>query len=172
MLDRRIFLLAIVVLTAPPAFAQAPSPDDPVAFLNAIYARTAKGKGDSGGIFIFNTKAGKAKYLSNSLASLWRQAEARTPKGDAGPIDFDPVTNSQDPDIKSFNVSPEKIEAERATLAVSFSTRHLKFNDQKDTVIHYDLVRGPNGWKIDDIRGTTDGQAWAVRALLNLSLKD
>ena len=108
-LDRRILLLAAVILAAPPAFAQqAPSPDDPAAFLTAIYARVAKGKGDNGGTFVFNTKAAKTKYLSTSLGALWARAEAHTPKGDAGPIDFDPVTNSQDPDVKTFKVAPEK----------------------------------------------------------------
>jgi hypothetical protein len=171
MIDRRIFLLATAVLAIPPAFAQAPLPDDPIAFLTAIYARAAKGKGDSGGAFIFNTKAAKAKYLSTSLVTLWAQADAHTPKGDVGPIDFDPVTNSQEPDVKAFKISPEKIEGDHATVTVSFTSRHVKSGDQKDTLIRYDLVREASGWKIDDIKGTTEGESWSIRNMLADSLK-
>src|ERR1700722_3232685 len=82
----------------------AASPDDPLAIINAIYARAAKGKGDGGGGFIIENKAAKAKYLSKALVALWAKADAHTPKGDVGPVDFDPVTNSQEPDVKSFTV--------------------------------------------------------------------
>ena len=82
MIARRslIFAAAAVLLgsaVANPAFAA----DDPVAIVNAIYARVTKGKGDSGGNFVFETRAAKAKYLSKSLIELWAKADARTAKG-------------------------------------------------------------------------------------------
>ena len=90
------------------------APNDPVAILTAIYTRAAKGKGDGGGAFVIENKAAKAKYLSKSLIALWAKADAHTPKGDVGPVDFDPVTNSQEPDVKSFKVAAEKLEADKA----------------------------------------------------------
>ena len=93
----------------------------PQAFITAIYTRAAKGKGDGGGSFVIDSKAAKAKYLSKSLIALWAKADAHTPKGDIGPIDFDPVTNSQEPDVKSFKITPEQQDADKATLAVAFS---------------------------------------------------
>src|SRR5882724_10416616 len=105
------------------AQAAQPSPADPVAIINAIYARAAKGKGKGGGAFIIENKAAKAKYLSKSLVELWAQADAHTPKDDVGPIDFDPVTNSQEPDVKSFKVAPEKLDADRAIIAVTITGR-------------------------------------------------
>jgi hypothetical protein len=92
--------------------------DDPVGILTAIYARVAKGKGDSGGTFVFQ-KVARTKYLSNRLAALWAKADARTPKGDSGPVDFDPVTNSQDPNVR---VTVEKQEAGKATLAITIES--------------------------------------------------
>ena len=53
------------------AIAAPPSPNDPVAIINAIYTRAAKGKGNGGGGFIIENKAAKAKYLSKSLVELW-----------------------------------------------------------------------------------------------------
>src|SRR4029078_7948421 len=95
-----------------PAFPVMPPSSDPVAILTAIYTRVAKGKGDSGGAFVIENKAAKTKYLSMALGALWARGGAHTPKGDVGPVDFDPVTNSQEPDVKSFKVDAEKMEAD------------------------------------------------------------
>jgi hypothetical protein len=173
MFNRRRFLLAAATsaLFASPVRAQAPSPSDPTAFLTAIYARAAKGKGDSGGSFVFDTKAAKSKYLSKSLIALWDKADAHTPKGDVGPVDFDPVTNSQEPDVKTFKVTPEKVDADAATIAVSFSGNRIVSKAHTDTVIHYELVREAGQWKIDDIKSSGEGDAWSIRAMLTDSLK-
>ena len=153
------------------AHAARPAAGDPVAIINAIYARAAKGKGDGGGTFIIKNKAAKAKYLSKSLIELWAKADAHTPKGDVPPIDFDPVTNSQEPDVKSFKVVAEKQEADKAVIAVTITGHLLRFK-VSDNTIRYDLVREDGKWKIDDISGTIDGEAWSIRALLTESLKE
>jgi len=153
------------------AHAARPAAGDPVAIINAIYARAAKGKGDGGGTFIIENKAAKAKYLSKSLIELWAKADAHTPKGDVPPIDFDPVTNSQEPDVKSFKVVAEKQEADKAVIAVTITGHLLRFK-VSDNTIRYDLVREDGKWKIDDISGTIDGEAWSIRALLTESLKE
>jgi hypothetical protein len=109
MLTRRTFVAAALLASISPAFAETPAPGDPVAILTAIYTRAAKGKGkgDGGGAFVIENKAAKSKYLSKALVALWAKADAHTPKGDVGPVDFDPVTNSQEPDVKSFKVDAE-----------------------------------------------------------------
>ena len=146
--------------------------DDPAAILTAIYARVTKGKGDGGGTFVIDGKAARAKYLSNSLATLWNKADARTRKGDGGPVGFDPVTNSQDPDVKSFKVAAEKQGADKATMTVTIEAhqRDARAN-AADKTIRYDFVREAGQWKIDDIKGAVDGTPWSVRALLVDSFK-
>src|ERR1019366_9224391 len=104
-----------------PALTAPSSANDPLAIVNAIYARAAKGKGDGGGGFVIESKAAKAKYLSKSLVALWAKADAHTPKGDVGPVDFDPVTNSQESDVKSFKVEAEKLDADKAVIAVTIA---------------------------------------------------
>jgi hypothetical protein len=169
MLTRRS-LIAASLLAAAPALAQTPGPADPGAILTAIYTRAAKGKGDGGAAFVTENKAAKVKYLSKALVALWAKADAHTPKGDVGPIDFDPVTNSQEPDVKSFKVDAEKTEADKATLAVTIIGHR---NDRKpaDQIVRYDFVREANSWKIDDIKGSSDGEAWSIRKMLTDSLK-
>jgi Protein of unknown function (DUF3828) len=153
------------------ALAAPPSATDPVAIVNAIYARAAKGKGDSGGTFIIENKAAKAKYLSKALVALWGKADAHTPKGDVGPVDFDPVTNSQEPDVKSFSVVAEKLEADKAVIAVTLAGRGAPREKPADNTVRYNFVRDDGQWKIDDISGASDGEPWSIRGMLIESLK-
>ena len=154
------------------ALAAPPSANDPVSIINAIYARAAKGKGDGGGAFIIENKAAKAKYLSKSLVELWVKADAHTPKGDVGPVDFDPVTNSQEPDVKSFKVVAEKLEADKAVIAVTMTGRNAPRPKPADQTVRYDFVRDAGLWKIDDISGSSDGEAWSIRGMLTDALKN
>lgn len=155
-----------------PASAAPPSPADPAGIVTAIYTRAAKGKGDGGGAFIIESKAAKAKYLSKPLVALWAKADAHTPKGDVGPIDFDPVTNSQEPDVKSFKVATEKQEADKATLAVTIEGRNAPARKAADRTIRYEFVREGAAWKIDDIKSASDGEPWSIRTMLTDSLKN
>jgi hypothetical protein len=154
------------------ALAAPPSPTDPLGIVNAIYARAAKGKGNGGGAFIIENKAAKAKYLSKSLIALWAQADAHTPKDDVGPIDFDPVTNSQEPDVKSFKAVAETLDADKAVIAVTLTGHGAAPSKPADQVIRYNFVRDNGQWKIDDISGASDGEAWSIRDLLKDSLKE
>ena len=173
MITRRSLVLTglLAGAIAPRSRAAQPSQNDPVAIVTAIYTRAAKGKGDSGGAFVIENKAAKAKYLSKSLVGLWARADANTPKGDVGPIDFDPVTNSQEPDVKSFKVVAEKLEADKALIAVTITGRTARAKPSDD-IVRYKFVRDDGKWKIDDISGTLDGEAWSIRDILSDSLKD
>ena len=173
MITRRSLILTglLAGTVTPHARAAQPSQNDPVAIITAIYTRAAKGKGDSGGAFVIENKAARAKYLSKSLADLWTRADANTPKGDVGPIDFDPVTNSQEPDVKSFKVAAEKLDADKALIAVTITGRTARAK-ASDDIVRYRFVRDDGKWKIDDISGTLDGEAWSIRDILSESLKD
>jgi len=170
MLTRRSFVAVSLLAGISPVWAETPAPSDPVAILTAIYTRAAKGKGDGGAAFVIENKAAKAKYLSKSLVALWAKADAHTPKGDVGPVDFDPVTNSQEPDVKSFKVDAEKMEADKATIAVTI-TGHRNDRKPADLIVRYDFVREAGSWRIDDIKGASDGEAWSIRKMLTDSLK-
>ncbi len=154
------------------AHAAPPAASDPVGTVTEIYTRVIKGKGDQGGGFVTDSKAAKAKYLSKPLIALWAKADAATPKDEVGAIDFDPVTNSQDPDVKSFTLAAEKLDADKATIAVTLTSHRAERVNAADQVIRYDFVREGDKWKIDDIRGATDGASWALRELLTQYLKD
>jgi len=174
MITRRSLVLTslLIATEAPLARAETAVVDDPTAIVTAIYTRAARGKGDGGGGFVIENKQAKAKYLSKSLIALWAKADAHTPKGDVGPVDFDPVTNSQEPDVKSFKVDAEKLEADKALIAVTITGRNTPPRKVADRTIRYEFVRETAGWKIDDIKSASDGEAWSIRAMLTDSLKN
>jgi hypothetical protein len=176
MMTRRALVLTgatgLAAAISLPALAKPASPNDPVAIVNAIYVRAAKGRGDGGGAFIIENQLAKAKYLSKSLVELWAKADAHTPKGDVGPVDFDPVTNSQQPNVKSFKLVPEKLDADKAVIAVTIAGRGAPRAKSIDNTIRYNLVRDDGQWKIDDISGASDGEAWSIRQMLVSSLKN
>src|SRR6202022_4120984 len=130
MITRRAFVLTaaigLLATASRPALADPASANDPRSIVNAIYTRAALGKGDGGGGFLTASKSARARNLSQSLATLWLKADAHTPKGDVGPIDFDPVTNSQEPDVKSFKVTAEKMETDKAVIVVTISGRSAR----------------------------------------------
>jgi hypothetical protein len=68
MITRRTLILggAIGALTVTKTYAQAPSPNDPMAIVNSIYTRATEGKGDGGG-FVYENNTAKAQFLSKSL---------------------------------------------------------------------------------------------------------
>jgi hypothetical protein len=169
---RKLMLSGATALLATVLPRHAAAADDPAGILTAIYTRVAKGKGDGGGTFVIQTKASRTKYLSSALVALWAKADARTRKGDGGPVGFDPVTNSQYPEVKSFKLAAGKQAADKATVAVTIEShqRNSRANPADET-IRYDFVHEAGQWKIDDIKGAVDGSPWSVRALLVDSLK-
>jgi Protein of unknown function (DUF3828) len=154
------------------AYAAPPPASDPVGIVSEIYTRVTRGKGDQGGGFVTDTKAAKAKYLSKPLIALWAKADAATPKDEVGAVDFDPVTNSQDPDVKSFALATEKLDTDKATIAVTMTSHRVERANADDRVVRYDFVHEGDKWKIDDIRGAIDGKPWSIRELLTQYLKD
>ncbi|MDR2882044.1 MAG: YbjP/YqhG family protein [Azoarcus sp.] len=142
---------------APPASA----PHDPVAMIDAIYVRAAKGNGQQGSGFLFDQMP---RYFSKSLLALWARADAKTAKDEPGAINGDLATGSQEPDIKSFTVKPEMREADKARVTVTFT--HHDRSTPGSTVVRYALVRQAGRWKIDDISYAGDNQSQPLRGVL------
>ncbi|MCK1740843.1 hypothetical protein IVA80_08125 [Bradyrhizobium sp. 139] len=104
-------------------------------------------------------------FVSASLLAIASPTFAVTP------APGDPITIlSQEPDVKSFKVDAEKMEADKATIAVTITDPG---NDRKpsDQVVRYDFVQEADSWRIDDIKGSSDGEAWWIRKMLTDSLK-
>lgn len=84
-------------------------------------------------------------YFTKELADLmWKDVQAS--KGEVGALDFDPLYNAQDTEIKSLAVSKAKVDGAKATVAASF------VNFDKKTRVTFKLVQVGDAWKISDIQ--------------------
>jgi hypothetical protein len=85
------------------------------------------------------------KYFTKATADLiWK--DAKTSKGEVGAIDFDPLYNAQDVDIKNFAVGKGDVKDENATVAVTFTN----YDSKQTLTLALRLI--DNNWKIDDIK--------------------
>lgn len=161
MVSRRFVLAAAFASLAAPALAQ--TPDTPEAFLTAIYGRVSAGDGSAGGA-AYTDKKGRARVFVKDLVRIWDKADAEAEKsGEIGPIEFDPFTDSQDPEVRRFTVQSLEAGADRARLAVSlFRDRKAKAGEKPQTVLEFTLVREAGGWRIADIARKGGEMPWTL----------
>ena len=115
----RIALAAALALSAFTAPLSAQTAREPEAIVRPLYESTMKDPARPG----FGSKADR-KLLTKSLDALWKRADKKVnPTGrDLGAIEFDVISNSQDPAIKSFSLKTESRDAQRATVAATFTS--------------------------------------------------
>jgi hypothetical protein len=111
----------------------------------------------------------RARYLSQLLPTLWLRADAHTPRGDVGPTDFDAVTNSREPDVKSFAMTTEGFGSERAAIAVTIVGHNRPHAKSADAIVRYDFVRHGPQWMIERRQRR---KACSIRSMLTDSLKN
>jgi hypothetical protein len=78
-------------------------------------------------------------------------------------LDFDPVTNSQEPSVLNLSVAVESAEAAKTIVAASFDRESRPLRN----VVRYVFVRDGGGWKLDDMRGEEGDDKWDLRELMN-----
>jgi hypothetical protein len=162
---RTLSLVLLFALLVPGAAWAEPSAGDTV---TAIYRRASAGKGDSGGQFLWLESGPRHAAFTRALSALWDRADAATAAGDEKPPGFDPVTDSQDPNLKAFRVTTEEETPERARIAVGLMDR--AGSARPYSTVHYLLLREDGRWLIDDITGSGGGTAWSLRELLEAQL--
>lgn len=141
-----MLLASLIWLPMPrPAFSRDERPSDLVA---EMY-RTAGGpSGDaSDGASIFFDEANRKRFLSRRLRAAFMAMLRHTPKGDAPNLDFDPVTNGNDPSFHDLHIKTESENSAGAVVIADF----VSHQDTVRTVLRYFLVRENGGWKVDDI---------------------
>ena len=87
--------------------------------------------------------------------ALWAKADVRRGKGDGWPVDFDPVTNSQEQAVKIIPGGRRR--PTRLSLPSPSTATQGPPARPADKTIRYEFVREADGWKIDEIKGAVDG---------------
>mgnify|MGYP002737192952 FL=1 len=162
--SRRLVLVAAVALLVAPGIPSGHAQTDtPEAFLTAIYTRVTAGDGTAGGAAFSGEKA-RSRYFVKDLAKVWDEADAEAEKsGEIGPIEFDPFTDSQDPQVRRFDLRGLEATAETAKLRVSlFRDRKPKAGEKPQTVLDFTLKREAGGWRIADIARRGGEMPWTL----------
>jgi hypothetical protein len=155
-------LVASSAATALPAHAAAPAAASPRDIVVEIYKISAGKDGKYQGPSAFNDKAVRSRYFSKSLLAALVKMEKLSKQKDEPILDFDPVTNSQDPDVKDLQIA---VESETPASAV-VAARFLSFDDKAPSIVRYDFVKDGGGWKIDDMRGEHGTDKWTLRDII------
>ena len=148
-----ILSLAFITLAAAPAAAQAvrkpaepplvfndtPLPD---AVVRELYEAHRDGRGH---VFEKQGRLLQRKFFDAKLAALLWKVLTETPEGEVGNLDFDPLYNAQDTQIKNFRVGPPLIKGYAASVPVTF------VNFDQPVRIVFRLVRTNGVWKISNI---------------------
>ena len=146
-------LLAAAAVAVPSA-ALAAGESSPADVTTAIYAIYAGPKGDYQTGNLDDKRV--AAYLSKSLRAALKAMDARSKKLNEPILDFDPVTDSQDPQVEKLAIAPE---GDTAAVATFFS------GDVKH-VVRYSFVHEGDAWKVDDISGGSGDEKWDLRDIV------
>ena len=148
-----IFLLAAAAVAVPSA-ALAAGESSPADVTTAIYRIYAGPKGDYQTGNLDDRRV--AVYLSKSLRAALKAMDARSKKLNEPILDFDPVIDSQDPQVEKLSIAPE---GDAAAIATFYS------GDAKH-VVRYSFVREGDAWKVDDISGGGGDDKWDLRDII------
>lgn len=152
---RKVILSLVIILCATAAVrAQTgiiPLPKDklegpvvsfPETVVKELYRVHRNGRGH---IFEKQGRKLQQQFFEQKLAALIWKNLSQTPEGEVGNIDFDPLYNAQDTQIKNFRVGAADTNGNTATVPVTF----MNF-DQK-VRIEFRLVNTKAGWKVSNI---------------------
>lgn len=147
-----------------PASKMAPvstaEPRDVVAALYKLaVAELAKEKGASP----FYNREVRGRYFSKSFDLLITAAETKAAHSGDAVLSFDPISASQDAEMQKATLKTDVLELDKAVVSAAF------LNHGQPTVVTYDFVREGDAWRINDIQGTTEKEAWSVRKILAAS---
>lgn len=148
-----LFLVVVSVAGAAPVCAQTPetpvrsgkkaltAPEELVRTLYSVH------KNGTGPIFGKTGKAHLARFFDERLAALLWKNIVGPPSGDVGNLDFDPLFNAQDIEIKNLRVAPAEIRksGEDSTVVVTFR------NYDRPNRLTFLLHKTGTGWRIRDI---------------------
>jgi hypothetical protein len=158
---KRLILLAAAAagFCATSALAAEPSPKDIVV---EIYHVAAGPKGDYQAPSAIEDKQLR-KHFTKSLLAAQKSMDLRSKKLNEPILDFDPVTNSQDPSVRNLTIDVESADAAKTVVAASFDSE----GDKARNVVRYVFVREGEVWKLDDISGENGADKWDLRDVMN-----
>jgi opacity protein-like surface antigen len=164
-IDRRMFLAAcgLVCLVVP---AQAAAEQTPHDIVVEIYKVSAGKSGKYDGPSAISDKSVRTRFLSKSLQAALSAMDKKSAKTNEPILDFDPITNSQDPAVKDLVIAAEEQTDTSSIVAVRF----WSYEKKDASLVRYHFIREGNLWKLDEITGNVRGEdksePWSLRAII------
>ena len=151
-----IFLLVISCVTISQASQRTPVTNTPDSVVRELYRVHNNGRGH-----VFDAKGKKNiyKFFDQNLADLIWKEISQTPEGEVGNLDFDPLYNAQDTGITNFIVGKPSVQADEATVVVTFR------NFGKRTTIKFEMHKGQEGWRITNVNYGNDSDLIKILSL-------
>lgn len=162
-MQRREFLAAMLLASLEPLTALAA--ESPREFVIAVY-RGAAASGATSWDVLLARAMGRKRPFSKSFDAALKAADAKSRKTQEPWLDFDPVSNSQDPSIHGLSVNVVSDTPKKATISAEF--RSAPGPKAIASQVIYDFVRENKLWVLDNIRGGILGKkstAWSLQKL-------
>ena len=158
-MNRRKVLLLLATSAVLPFAARAAAPQGPRDVVAEIYRFYAGPKGDYRNGSIEDKRV--SAFFTRSLRAALKAMNARSKELNEPILDFDPVTDSQDPMVARLSIAPES----ESVVAATF------YNGEVKHVVRYVFVREDGAWKIDDIAGGAGDDKWDLRDVIKPGAK-
>ncbi len=155
-MKRAVFILAGAIALATPAVAADQAAADVVTSIYRIYAGP---KGDYASGSFDDPKV--VAHFTKSLRAAMMAMYARSKRTDEPILDFDPVTDSQDPLVERLSIAPESDSVVAATF----------YSGQDKHVVRYVFKREAGGRRIDDVSGGEGDGKWDLREIIKPGAK-
>ena len=137
-----LFLLVTGVCLSAHATQRVQATSSPDSVVRELYRVHNNGRGH-----VFDAKGKRYiyKFFDQKLADLLWKDISETPEGEVGNLDFDPLYNAQDMRITNFQINKPLVQADDATVLVSFR------NFGQRTSIKFELHNSKDGWRIKNV---------------------
>lgn len=133
--------------------------------VEAIYKVSAGEDGSYSGPSAFDDTKIRHLYFSKDLIAAVAAMEAKSAGGRI--LNFDPITNSEGPDVQNLDIAVESEQPDHVIIAAKFRSA------DDSSILHYDFIKEGKVWKLDDIRGEIVGQRgqWSLREIIRNNLQ-
>src|SRR5262249_16130463 len=127
-----------------------------------IYKVSAGPDGKYQSASAFSDNGIRKRYFSKALLAQILRMEKKSARDNEPILDFDPITNSQDPDVKDLTITVESRAPAKPVVAAKF----FSFDDKQPSIVRYDFVLENATWRIDEIRGEHGTDKWSLRDII------
>jgi hypothetical protein len=147
MIGGALLMMSLFTASFGVAFAET---GGPVAVITEVYGAAGPSGHYQQPLAIFVEARLREHYLSKGLCAALAEMDKRTPEGDIPNLDFDVVSDSQDPDVHDLRIATESETSENAVVVANFQSH----DDTERTVLRYDLVQENGAWKINNVEAS------------------